>query len=174
MRTPSYIFALFLIMLTYGCECGFFSGCPPSSDDLINEYFIEASRTPGCKIEYSWIGGRDGYQVFGVLYSPSSIRNEIIQAAQARNGCLIDIEYMYDLRYLDCGLFDFKNRFESNYKGPDPPEWFPSTYQGIWTIYDVVVEQPKDNNHFHSCTLYYHKNTGNLYFLVAKGRYPKN
>lgn len=54
-------------MLTYGCDCGFFSGCPPSSDDLINEYFIEAAMTPGCKIDYSWAGGRDGYQVVGVL-----------------------------------------------------------------------------------------------------------
>ena len=111
--------------------------------------------------------------MFGVLYCPSSIRNEIIEAAQPRNGCLIDIEYEDNLQSLDCGLFDFKNLFErSHYNRSDPPEWYPSTYQGIWTIYDAIFKQPKDDDHFHNCTLYYHEDTGNLYFLVGKGRYP--
>lgn len=168
-----FILAVLLIMLTYGCECGFFSGCPPSSNDLINEYFIEASITPGCKIQYSWVGRKDGWQVFGVLICPDNVRNEIIQSAQPWDRCLMDINYEDNLRNLNCDLFNFKDLFEGSVSyQSDPPQWFPSTYQGIWTIYDVGIEPPKDNHHFHNCTLYYHENSRRLYFLVAKVRYP--
>ena len=173
MNRLYFIFGLLLTMLCYSCDCDFFSGCPPSSDELINEYFHEASMTPGCKVEFFWAGGRDGHEVFGVIFCPSNIRDEIIQAAEPWNGCLVDMEYEDDSMLLGCNLFDFKNLFAGpNYNQYDPPEWYPSTYQGIWSIYNVEVEQPKDDQHFHGCTLYYHEKNGNLYFRVAKGRHP--
>jgi hypothetical protein len=173
MHRPSYIFVIILILFAYGCECGFFSGCPPSSASLINEYFIQASKTKDRTIEYLWIGGKGCFQVFGTLDCPSKCRNEIIQAAKPWNGCYMDIEYEDNLQISDCNPFDFKNLFERmNYNQSDPPKWYPSTYQGTWTIHEVEVEPPQDDDHFHSCTLYYHENSGHLYFFVSKGRYP--
>jgi hypothetical protein len=162
-------------MLTSGCECGFFSGCPPSSNDLINAYFIEAATTPDCQIEYSWAGGRDGWRVFGVLSCPDNVRNEIIQSAQPSDGCLIDTDYEEDLQNSNCSLYNFKDLFESSvHYRSDRPQWLPSTYQGVWTIYNVGVEAPKDSPRFHSCTLYYHENSKKLYFLAANDRYPNH
>ena len=172
------IVVIILTVFAYSCDCGFFSGCPPSTEDLITEHFPQALGKPNCDTAICWAGGRDGYKVMGLLLFPPDVKREIIQTAQLQSactidpqcdsairnhyenyddydrGCSLDEEYQRNLE-VDCYLDDFVYSFAYLWHRDDCQECQPEGYEGVWATYYIPDTD---------CTLFYHENSGKLYF----------
>jgi hypothetical protein len=133
---------------------------------MIKYFPPDVALSSECQIQYSSHGHFDGYDIIGILNCPSNVKNDVIQAVQP--GEKIDVNNedctQYDICIED---YTFKRVFENPaFHRSGLPQWLPSNYQGTWTIYSYQLESSEIYTHY--SILYYHENSGKLYFNAGK------
>lgn len=103
-----------------------------------------------CRLHYS--GGNDSHTI---LLASSSLKDVYLYLRGLKNPEWIDEEYMFGVRYLKNGKFDYtiKNYSIEHYEvwlDPETPYKYPDFYAGFTpTWYDILEPQEKHSDYFH-------------------------